>query len=515
MSRMFWKAVQSYVTSMTPRVPPDPISGRRGCAVAGSGAWNKDFVDNSEGACAGMGVFHNVIENSPSLVCVKAPERVLHDRVAPIGLFLESGTPGANDTPPSHVVAADRSPGWSEDRAEPWVRHAVKSLNPRRGWHRSNLFAILMAVAIAPHTFAGPNRHATDANVLYETGQVQDALDIYNGLAEERPDNAALKFNQGAAQYKLGDLESAVSAFESAAELSDNPKLQALASYNLGNCATQKAQAQAAEDPEEAVKTLFQGVRHYKNALAKNAGLGEAANNLEMTKRAIQQLREQMKQQQEQQQQQQQQNQQQQDGAKKELDELIQEQQSQNQESQEAAGQKKDPGQPNPTQQQMNDQADQQEETRERTEEAAESMDDGREEPSPMDEAKEHAEKAVEKQKEAEEHLRDQDPEKANEAQEEALEELKKARESLDEEGEKRKQDNSPEGEQSNEGEKSQENQPEDEQEGKPQERPGEDMKDVPAPDADARDILNQEKEQKKARRARQMIGVRPVEKDW
>jgi hypothetical protein len=387
---------------------------------------------------------------------------------------------------------------------------------------KSFSLAILVMLLLAPCAFAGPNREVTDANALYATGQFQEALDIYARLAEQQPENAELQFNQGAAQFQLGNMDDAKSAFQAAGQQSDNPSLQALSAYNLGNCALQTAQEEAGEDPEKAIKTLFQGVRHFKDALSRDKNLEEAANNLELARHGIRQLREQVKEQQKQQQEQQQKK----DEAKEKLDELIEEQEQNNQQSQEASEQQQDPAQSDPSQQEMNDQADQQQSTREDTEELAKSMDDPQDNPapSPMDEAKDHAEKAAEKQQEAEENLRNEEPKKANEAQEEALDELKQARESLEQDeesdGDKSKGDPSDE-----DGEKDDEEQPsdpqdegedkQDEQDSSEEEGEAEDMKEVPPPDATARDILNQEKQNKEERNLRRMMRFRPVEKDW
>ena len=139
--------------------------------------------------------------------------------------------------------------------------------------------ALFLLAALTPTALAGPNRHVTDANVLYELEQYQEALDIYAGLAKEQPENAALQFNQGAALYQLGQLEEATDAFEAAGRLSDDPKLQALAAYNLGNAACDKAQSLLQESPEEAIEALTQGTRYFKDALAKNSQLSDAAKN--------------------------------------------------------------------------------------------------------------------------------------------------------------------------------------------------------------------------------------------
>lgn len=390
------------------------------------------------------------------------------------------------------------------------------------GWMRgasAPLLPLLIAALGVGAAFAGENTQVTNANVLYQTGDYEAALDIYAKLAEERPEDAALQFNQGAAKYQLGDLKQARRHFESASELSGDARLQALSSYNLGNVACKDAEQLAGQDPQEAIAALERGVRHYKKALAKDRGLDGAAKNLEMARRTIQRLREQVQQQQKQQEQQQQQ----QEDAKKKLDELIEKQNQHNQQSGDAADRKQDPARQDPSPQEMDQQAGQQQQTREETESLAESMESEGDRPTPMDKSREHAEKAAEKQQEAEQQLRNQDPEAANKAQEEALEELEQARSALDEgeEGDEQEQQSGDESEGKNQEnpdpQQEQDGQAEDSQEGESERenKSSGNEQNVPPPNATAQDILKQERQNKEARQIRQMIRVQPVEKDW
>ena len=280
------------------------------------------------------------------------------------------------------------------------------------------------ALLLSGHVWAGSNPEVDKANSLYSAGNYQEALEVYERLAQEQPDNPALQFNRGAALYQLGDLPKAREAFEQAGVLSEDAHLQAQSAYNLGNCAFKEGQEKVAQDPDAAMASLNRSMGYYKDALARDKSIDAAAHNLEMVKRTIQELRRQQ-QQQEQEQQQKEQEQKQQEEQKKEetkekLDELIKEQQQQNQQSEQAAQQqqqqKQDPSQPAPTPEQMEAMKQQQEQTRDKTEELAEKMpasDESASEP----EAKSSATEAAEKQKEAEEQLKNQNAEAANKAQ--------------------------------------------------------------------------------------------------
>ena len=397
----------------------------------------------------------------------------------------------------------------------------MNGMAPRLHYSIASLFAMFGLLACAGSVSAAPNREIDGANALYRAGNYQEALDTYSRMAEENPESPELAFNRGAAQFQLGDTGRAHESFEEAGLLSEDPALQALCSYNMGNCTFEQAQKELSEHPEEALESLNKSLGYYRDALARNPDLKPAAHNQEMAKRAIQQIQEQMKQQEQQQQEQQKKKQ---EEMKKKLDELIEEQQLQNQQSEEASQQQEDPSQPDPSPQQMDGMAEDQKETREKTEDLSEQMDSGGEQtPPPMDEAKQQTEDAAKKQQEAEEHLKNQEPKEANEAQEEALDKLKKAREALDQDGEsdeKQGQKGDQEDKPSDSGQKQPKPDSQD-QPGEPDDQPPqpqptpEEMKNVPPPDATARDILNQEKRNKEERELREMVRLRPVEKDW
>lgn len=390
---------------------------------------------------------------------------------------------------------------------------------------------IAVAFILSAPVWAGANRDVERANALYAAGKFEEAAEVYERLAQERPESPELQFNRGAAHYQLGDLSKAREAFEQAGVLSKDGGLQARSAYNLGNCAFKEGQEKVAQDPESAISSLNQSMGYYKDALSRDKSLEAAAHNLEMVKRTIQELRQQQEQQKQQAQEKEQKEQKEKEETKEKLDELIEEQQQQNQQSEQAAQQqqqqKQDPTQPGPTPEQMEAMEQQQEQTRDKTEDLAEQMPAPDESaPAPEPEAKSSATEAAEKQKEAEEHLKNQDAEAANKAQEEALEKLKEARKALD--SEEKKEEQQPGEEQSTGNVKEQEDKKQEQK--KPEtsgEKPGDENKPenslaadspddgVPPPDATAKDILNREKQNKEQRNLKRMIGSAPVEKDW
>lgn len=405
----------------------------------------------------------------------------------------------------------------------------------RHGELKKSLASILVAAGAllfpAFASWSSTNRDIVEANALYGAGKFEEALKVYDRLAEERPESPELQFNRGAALYNMGDFGKARDAFEQAGILSKDPSIQALSAYNSGNCALQEGQSKAAENPEEALSTLGRSLGYYKDALSRDNSLEAAAHNLEMAKRSIQELRQQMAQQEQQKQQQQQQKDQKKEEMKEKLDELIKDQEQQNQQSEQAAEQQRqqqqDPSQTAPSPEQMKEMADQQGQTRDKTEDLADKMSEGQtEDPADAEKnAKANAEKAAEKQKEAEDLLKNQQAEEANKAQDEALDKLKEAREALDSEdtpkdqqqnGDQKQQDDNKADDQKQQDQTSQDSQkPSGDQQSSEQPQTADKSDDVPPPDADAKDILNQEKQNKEQRNLQRMIRVRPVEKDW
>lgn len=386
---------------------------------------------------------------------------------------------------------------------------------------------VMLGVFLLPATlWAAPNREVERANALYRDGNFQGALEVYDQLAKEQPENPALQFNRGAAHFQLGDLEKAREAFEQAGVLSEDARLQAQSAYNLGNCAFREGQEKVAQDPDGAMASLNESMTYYKDALSRDKSIEAAAHNLEMAKKTIQELRRQKQQQEQQQQAEKQKKEQEKEENKEALDQLINEQQQQNQQTEQAAQQQQrqqsDPSQPAPTPEQMEAMKQQQSQTRDKTEKLADKM-PPQDSPSPEADAKSSAEAAAEKQKEAEEHLQNQDAEAASQAQKEALEKLQEARKAMEEAQEN--QEKPQQGEQSPkaEGEKQQTpSKPEDsaqkpDGETAPQESGADEAQEgAPLPqDATAKDILNQEKRNKEQRNVQRMIGIAPVEKDW
>ena len=396
------------------------------------------------------------------------------------------------------------------------------------------IFGWMIITAVLTCPWAASAESARDlvisGNSAYEAGEYGKALVEYEKAGVKDPESAYVDFNKGNVYYQEGDFDSAMSAYEQVSVKNAEPALTARSRFNMGNTAFRKAEQERATDLEKALSGYQAGINHYKDALKLDPNLSDAAHNIEVSRLNISQVMEEIKKQEEQQKAQEQ--------AKKEMSEalkkLIREQEQMAGESKNQA-EEQDQNQEE-EQRKGREQASKQQDVQEKTEDLADKMDSGSghedqksgQPKSTMEEAKEHVSNAIQKQKEAGNSLLKQDFKKAGDSQEKAADELKKALKTLNdknsESGRKKDQDQDKHGDKEKDSEKEQEKQEQNkgEQEQSSSGTPEQGDEDepvpeleVPPPDRTARDLLNEEKENRKLRRIESTHGLRPVEKDW
>lgn len=155
----------------------------------------------------------------------------------------------------------------------------------------------------------------------FQNGNYEKASEAFQEGLKTQPGSHKLQFNAGAAAYKTGDFENAVTHFTDAL-LAGDRQLKEDASYNLANALVRKGEA-ATE--AEAKKTNWKSaIEHYEETLRLNPENKKAQDNLEITKKLLEDLEKQQPQQD-------QQNDQQQDQNKDQQDQKDQEQQKNDQ----------------------------------------------------------------------------------------------------------------------------------------------------------------------------------------
>lgn len=124
--------------------------------------------------------------------------------------------------------------------------------------------ALLLAIALGapagaqspqgPAGDSGAPRRIGDPYEAYDQGSYEQALQGFVDQQVERPEDPAVAFNIGSAQYKLKDYQEAERHFATAA-LSADPKLRQQALYNLGNVAFRQGRL---EDAVERFKAALE-----------------------------------------------------------------------------------------------------------------------------------------------------------------------------------------------------------------------------------------------------------------
>jgi len=131
-------------------------------------------------------------------------------------------------------------------------------------------------------------------NRAFAAGKFDEAIAAYERAAAQAPQAAEIDYNRGAAYYRKGDYAKARECFEQAAARATAPDLQARSRMGLGNCTFREAEAAPPQDPQQGLQALERAAGLYEEALRLDPALGPAAHNLEVTRLAIQKLREAM-----------------------------------------------------------------------------------------------------------------------------------------------------------------------------------------------------------------------------
>lgn len=130
-----------------------------------------------------------------------------------------------------------------------------------------------------------PGRAASDeALERYRQGEYDTSRKEYERLAQESPDDFRLRFNAGAAAYKMDDFEGAAGLFEQVLR-SPDLELQQKAWYNLGNARFRAGESE--QDPDKKREQWQQALSSFTGALKLNPGDTAAQANYQATRRAI------------------------------------------------------------------------------------------------------------------------------------------------------------------------------------------------------------------------------------
>ena len=155
--------------------------------------------------------------------------------------------------------------------------------------------SLLLLAALSPARAESARALVSEGNQAYAAREYQDALNAYEEASKTRPDSPRIWFNKGDALYQQGQFRGAMDAYEQAALYSKDTGLAARGRFNQGNASFRDGIQQGQANPSQAVASLEKGVRLYQDALKLDPALDDATHNIEVARRAIQMLREQMK----------------------------------------------------------------------------------------------------------------------------------------------------------------------------------------------------------------------------
>lgn len=203
--------------------------------------------------------------------------------------------------------------------------------------------------AYAWEWFRSENQHVADGNARMHANDGAGALRLYDQAARELPSEAGVHLNRGLALLATNDIDHARAAFLLATDPPATAEIRSAAYYNLGLGFYRQADAKAGENDHQEAQRLFrEAADSFRRSLRVKPGNRDAAWNLELALRRIQEQQQQQQQQDQQQQQQQNQDQQQQQNP----DQQQQNQDSQNPDQQQQQNQdgqnQQNPDQQNP-----------------------------------------------------------------------------------------------------------------------------------------------------------------------
>jgi Ca-activated chloride channel family protein len=201
--------------------------------------------------------------------------------------------------------------------------------------------ALVVALLAATHAARADSPGVVD----YNNGQFEKAEQIFENTLKAQPNSRELEFNAGAAAYKLGKFEPAITHF-SKALLSDDKKMRENASYNLANALVRKGEAAKENDAKKSAWTS--SIEHYDETLKLNPSNNLAKENRDLVKKMLEDLNKQEQQQKDQQKDNKDQNQDQKQDQKDKQDQQNKDNQSKDQ---------KDKDQKNKDQKDKNDQS--------------------------------------------------------------------------------------------------------------------------------------------------------------
>jgi tetratricopeptide (TPR) repeat protein len=315
----------------------------------------------------------------------------------------------------------------------------------RYRWYRFFILFTLLALPV-PVAAASVASLVAKGNSAYEAKNFDAALEAYDQALAQQPDASQIYFNKGAAYFRKGALQKAKDAWQKAALHTRNLSLEAKALFNLGNLSFAEANRQKENDLQQSIEDCRQSATYYQQSLdllkkedvrSDRELQRQAAENIEMVRRAMQSLMDELQKQQKQQQQQKE--------AAKRIQQIIGKQRELNDRNQSNLKEKMKTGGADQIQSKATHLANEQQRLRMKTK-TADNMLQNQEQSEPVKTAKQHLKLAAEDQSAAAEQMKSGDLAEAGQRQQAALKHLTQALVALNPTAGEKKQANQPTG---------------------------------------------------------------------
>jgi tetratricopeptide (TPR) repeat protein len=147
---------------------------------------------------------------------------------------------------------------------------------------------VLIAVCALPVRAQSAAEWIRQGNDAFAVKEYEAAATCYRHAASILPASPQVQFDLGVAMYKAGLYYAAAPAFAQAADRARDPKLQARSLLGEGNSFFRTA---SPSDLSQAIRTLERAIELYSSALAADPKIPDAAYNLEIAKKKLEELR--------------------------------------------------------------------------------------------------------------------------------------------------------------------------------------------------------------------------------
>lgn len=107
------------------------------------------------------------------------------------------------------------------------------------------------------------------ADILYQKKEFANAATVYRQAADQKPGDATISYNLGIAEFKAGNYDNSITAFERCVNMTNDKILRSKALYNSGVVFLKKGKLQDA-------------INNLKKSLLLNPGDNESRQNLQI-----------------------------------------------------------------------------------------------------------------------------------------------------------------------------------------------------------------------------------------